>query len=227
MTDRASELYGRTRSPACTISFLPALVCYALFSIAEHRHHARRALSNNTTHHVYILLPMSRSSHLQNAWVVRYGQQVTRFVATRVGAWARAIIVGAAVEVVEEAHRVVVIRAARCASFRFYFCGADVLQSERGVHAFPGRVPSRRHRKKPLPCVRCARPRRLDLGRGPPVQPGNPLAGKCSRFYGLFYLLEYSLTTCHVAGRFGSPRLASLGGGGGGGGVLPRRRRQR
>ena len=42
-----------------------------------------------------------------------------------------------------------------------------------------------------------------------------------------FFRLECLLTTCHVARRFGSPQLVSLGGGGSGSGVLPRRQQQR
>jgi hypothetical protein len=117
---------------------LLALVCYALFSIAKHCHHVHQALSNNTTHHISILLPMSLSSYLQNAWVVCYSQHVTCFVATYMGAWACAIIVGAAAEVIEQAHQVIVIHATRCTPFYFYFYSADVLQSECGVRAFPG-----------------------------------------------------------------------------------------
>ena len=205
---------------------LPALVCHPLFSIAEHRHPAHQVLSNNTSHRNHILLPMSLSTHLQNTWVIRYGQHVAHFVATRVGAWARHIIVGAVAEVIEEAHQVVVIRTIRCAAFNFFFCGTDIPQSERGVCAFPGRVSSRHHRKRPLLRARCICVCHLDRGRGRPLQPGNPLAGKSSESY-TFFQLECSLTTCHIARRFGSPQLASLGGGGSGSGVLPQRQQQR
>ena len=74
------------------------------------------------------------------------------------------IIVGAMAEVVEEAHRVVVICAIRCAAFDFFFCGTDIPQSERSVRTFPGRVSSRRHQKGPLPRARCIRACHLDLG---------------------------------------------------------------
>ena len=168
---------------------------------------------------------MSLSTHLQNTWVVRYGQHVARFVATRVGAWARHIIVGAMVEVVEEAHRVVVVCTIRCAAFDFFFCSTDIPQSERSVHAFPGWVSSHHHQKRPLLHARCVHVCHLDLGQGCPLQPSNPLAGKSSESY-TFFRLECSLTTCHVVRRFGSPQLASLGGGGSGSSILPQQRRQ-
>ena len=164
---------------------------------------------------------MSLSTHLQNTQVVRYGQHVARFVATRVGAWARHIIVGATAEVVEEAHRVVVVRAIRCAAFDSFFCSTDIPQSEHGVRAFPGRVSSRRHRKRPLLRARCVHVCHLDLGRGRPLQPGNPLAGKSSESYTFFLIGMFAdympcsatlwlATTCVLRRRWQRQRRSSM-----------------
>jgi hypothetical protein len=130
---------------------------------------------------------MSIFSRFQNTRVIRYGQDlVTHFITTRVGTWARVVIIGAAAEVVGQAQRLLVGWAVRCVSCYFHFCSADVPQGEHGVRVFPARAPT--HRLQYSPSPRRARACRLDLGGGPPPQPSNLLAGKSGKFFFLSFL---------------------------------------
>ena len=147
MTERVSAVPTHLLSvlyyDLCLCWFV-TLFCYcrassSCTSSAFEQHHPPHSHS----HSIHMSLP----SHLQNAWVVRYGQHVTHFIATCVGAWVHTIIVRAAAEVIKHAHRVVVVHATRCAPFCFYFCSADVPQSEHGVHTFPGQVRSHHHQR--------------------------------------------------------------------------------
>ena len=160
----ALYIYLRWYVVHCFVWVLPSLFVTSYVERSPRLHFERHP----STFPFYFTMPFPSRFH--DTRVVHNGHRaVAHLASTRVGAWARGVIVRAAAEVVEQAHHLMANRAARCAPLYFHFCKPNVPQGDRGVCVFPERVPNRRHRQKHPPRPRRARACHLDLGRGPQI----------------------------------------------------------
>lgn len=152
--DRASEPSSNALALRVAPCFCP-VVCPALFGTAVSSLRASGARVpgfrfRTTSPSLPILLtmpfPLLQVFFPFTYQVLRYFRHIlTRVIATRARAWARAIAIQAAVEVVERMRLLAVERAARCVSFSFHFDNTDVPQGERDGRGFDARV-RRQHR---------------------------------------------------------------------------------
>jgi hypothetical protein len=147
-------------------------------------------------------------SRFQIIRTIRY--IVTHFIATRAGTRARAIIVGAAAELVGQAQRLLAGQAVRCIFIPFTF--AAVLMFLRANAAFASSVLELR------PATTLNTPRFRDALVRVTSTSVEVLLLSLATFWleqavslCLFvFHLESLLTTCHVAGHFDSPQFAPL-----------------